>query len=219
MIINVNGIDLFYEKTGSGHPVLLLHGNGEDHHIFDALAAKLSAHYSLYLVDSRNHGESGKSGDFSYGAMAADILGLINALGISPHIVGFSDGAIIALLLAMKHGGTFSKLALLGPNLSPADFTDESLDYIRNAYAASPDPLLKLMLEEPNIKPGELAGIENEALVIGGEDDIFNPETFPMIAAALPNAGLKIMAGHSHDSYINGSDLLYGDLKAFLGGA
>jgi pimeloyl-ACP methyl ester carboxylesterase len=63
MIIQVNGTALFYEKSGAGSPVILLHGNGEDHHIFDALAAKLESGFTVYSVDSRNHGQSEKTDD------------------------------------------------------------------------------------------------------------------------------------------------------------
>ena len=217
MTVNVNGITLFYEKAGTGHPLLLLHGNGEDHHIFDALAPRLFSRHTVYALDSRNHGRSGRSDNFSYEVMAEDTLGLVRALGLErPHIVGFSDGAIIALVMAMRAGGELGGLALLGPNLSPADFKDECRAEIETEYARTGDPLLRLMLEEPNLSPRDLAALENNTLVIGGEDDIFRPDTFKTIAGAIPDARLLILAGHTHDSYIAGSDLLYELFAAFF---
>ena len=59
MIAHVNGIDLFYEKAGEGRPLLLVHGNGEDHTIFDEAAAELAGSFTCYAVDSRCHGQSG----------------------------------------------------------------------------------------------------------------------------------------------------------------
>ncbi|MDR1019813.1 MAG: alpha/beta hydrolase [Synergistaceae bacterium] len=217
MIIDVNGTVLFYEKSGSGPPLILLHGNGEDHHIFDKLSAKLERDFTLYAVDSRNHGQSEKTGDYSYDTMAEDIYGFIEALGLGrAGLIGFSDGAVISLILAMNHGGAVNKMALLGVNLKPDDFTEESYKFIKDTYEETKDPLFKLMLEEPNIEQDAVKGIDIPALVIAAENDIFKPETFTDLAAALPDATLKIMAGHGHDSYIAGQDLLYPDLLSFF---
>lgn len=68
MIIQTNGISLFYQVSGSGEPMLLLHGNGEDHQIFTELAVKLAEHYTVYAIDSRNP----KTDDYSYETMVND---------------------------------------------------------------------------------------------------------------------------------------------------
>ena len=80
MIAHVNGIDLFYEKAGEGRPLLLVHGNGEDHTIFDEAAAELAGSFTCYAVDSRCHGQSGGSGALHYWDMAADMLAFLEAL-------------------------------------------------------------------------------------------------------------------------------------------
>lgn len=221
MNILVNGVSLFYERSGvlgsSLPPLLLLHGNGEDHHIFDALAEKLQNDFTLYAIDSRNHGQSGKTADYSYETMAEDVRRFISALHLTkPHIIGFSDGAIVALLLAIGHGKTIGKIALLGVNLQPDDFTAEHYQSLIETYHANHDPLVKLMLEQPDIKLDATRRVKNPTLIVAAEHDLFKPKMFTNLAAAMPSATLKTMAGHNHDSYIVGQDILYADLRRFF---
>ncbi len=217
MHIKVNGISLFYEILGSGSPLILLHGNGEDHHIFDKLASKLAEHFTVYSIDSRGHGQSQKNVEISYEAMAADVGCFNKALGLErANLLGFSDGAIISLILAMKQPALVNRMALLGVNLKPGDFTEESFRYIEDTYLETKDPLFKLMLEQPDIELDEVKAVHTPVLLVAGEHDVFRPETFLELEAALPNAQLKVMAGHDHDSYVVGQDLLYADLMEFF---
>jgi pimeloyl-ACP methyl ester carboxylesterase len=215
----VNAIELFYEKCGKGSPLLLLHGNGEDCHIFDELSARLKDDFTVYRIDSRNHGLSSKTGVYSYDVMAEDIYCFIKKLKLAPAgVLGFSDGAIVTLLLALKHREAISKMAVLGANLKPQDFTEESLGFINDTYGKTKNPLYKLMLEQPDIELDGLKAVKTPALVIGAENDIFKPETFANIAAALENSELMIMKGHEHDSYIAHNDVLYPDIVRFFKG-
>ncbi|MFR9165697.1 MAG: alpha/beta fold hydrolase [Dysgonomonas sp.] len=217
MKIEVNGIYLNYTKAGKGKNLILLHGNGEDHHIFDKLINKLKNDFTVYALDSRNHGKSSKTDDYSYGSMSGDIYEFIKKLELKEvSVVGFSDGAIIALLLAMKHKNIFNKVALLGVNLKPSDFKKNIFKEIEKAYQATNDPLLKMMLEEPNIELDALKGIITPTLVVAGQNDLFYRKTFTDIVAVLPNASLKIMKGYDHGSYIVDQDILAPDLKDFL---
>lgn len=218
MKITVGDITLNYTKQGNGTPLILLHGNGEDHHIFDKLAHLLKENYTVYAVDSRNHGESSKTDDYSYTAMAVDIQGFIGNLGLKDvSVVGFSDGAIIALTLAIHTPDLFEKMVLLGINLKPSDFKDENLAWLSDEYKKTGDPLLKLMLEQPDIELEQLRNIATPTLVVAAEDDLFKPELFESIVATMPDAELLIMAGYEHDSYVTGQDILYPYLKSFLG--
>ncbi len=220
MKIDVNGTTLFFEKSGGGTPLILLHGNGQDHSIFDKLAAKLEAHFTIYALDSRRHGQSAKAeGDLSYGEMAEDVYAFIEALSLGRvNIVGFSDGAIITLLLAMKHSECVEKMVLLGVNLKPEDFTERSYQFIKETYEKTGDPLFKLMLEQPDIELADVAKVNIPTLLIAAEKEICKAETFPRLAAAMPDASLKIMAGHKHETYIVHQDILYPDLLAFFTG-
>ncbi|MDU5333346.1 alpha/beta hydrolase [Enterococcus sp.] len=218
MNIHTNGISLFYQVSGSGEPMLLLHGNGEDHQIFTELGAKLADHYTVYAIDSRNHGQSQKTEDYSYETMVNDIFGFIEELDLGPvDLVGFSDGAIIGLMLAMKEPMLIKKMALLGVNLKPEDFTEESYQFVKETYEETKDPLFKLMLEQPNIELEEVRKVVTPTLLIRADGDIFKPETYINLLATLPNATLKIMNDHDHASYISNQDMLYPHLMDFFG--
>jgi len=217
MKIAVGDITLNYTEQGNGTPLILLHGNGEDHHIFDKLANLLKEDYTVYAVDSRNHGESSKTDEYSYVTMAEDIQGFIKDLGLkSVSVVGFSDGAIIALTLAIQNPGLFDKMVLLGVNLKPSDFKDENIAWLSDEYKRTSGPLLKLMMEQPDIELEQLRSVTTPTLVVAGEDDLYKPELFESIVAAMPDAKLIIMTGHDHDSYVTGQDILYPYLKSFL---
>ncbi|MDR1870650.1 MAG: alpha/beta hydrolase [Deltaproteobacteria bacterium] len=217
MFIKVNGARLFYEKTGAGSPLILLHGNSEDHHIFDKIAGKLANRFTVYALDSRAQGESEKTGDISYALMAEDVYSFIQELGLGQvNIIGFSDGAIIAVLLGLKRLEVLNRVALLGLNLNPQDFTDEGREIVKSIIAKDDSPVLALMLKEPDIQLASLAEIKVPALVVAGENDIFKPKIFPAIAKALPQAELKIIKGHDHMSYIVDNDMLYDDFVQFF---
>lgn len=217
MKIAVNNIELAYEKTGNGEPLILLHGNGEDHHIFDVITEKLKNHFTVYAIDSRNHGESTKTEEYSYETMSKDIYSFIETLKLGKvNLAGFSDGGIISLILAMNQGKCIHKMALLGPNLKPDDFTEESYELIKKEYEETKDPLFKLMLEQPHIELDDVKDVKTKTLVIGAEHDIFKPELFVDLANALPNGELMIMNGHEHGSYIVNQDILYADLLRFF---
>lgn len=217
MQIQVNNITLHYQLEGTGEPLLLLHGNGEDHTIFEPLTKKLAEKFSVYAIDSRNHGQSSKTDDFSYQSMAEDIVAFIEKLDLkNVSLVGFSDGAIIAALIEINKPKTFNKIALLGINLKPSDFKPENLAYLKEEYAKNNDPLFKMMLEEPNIELESLKNINCPTLLVKAEDELFNDSLYEGMMKTLPNAQLLTMKGHDHASYVVESDALYSDLINFL---
>lgn len=217
MKIRVNGITIHFEKTGSGKALLLLHGNGEDHHIFDELARKLEKHYTIYSIDSRNHGESEKSGEYSYLTMTEDMLAFIEAIGEETvSLLGFSDGAIIGLMMAIRNQHLFDHLILLGVNLKPTDFKEKAYLSIQKNYEESGDPLLKLMLEEPTISLDDVRDIQVPTLIIAAEKEFFKPETYTDLVEAMPQSTFMLMEGHKHETYINHSAILYPDIVNFI---
>ena len=119
MYIKLGNVNLYYEQSGSGRPLILLHGNGENHHIFDELSRSLSGVYSVYLLDSRRHGKSSKA-PVGYGLMTEDVARFIQEMGLEkPALLGFSDGGIIGLKLASQYPDLLSALIAAGPNCNP----------------------------------------------------------------------------------------------------
>lgn len=217
MEVTIDNITLNYIKEGEGEPVILLHGNGEDHRIFDKLIEKLKNDFTVYALDSRNHGLSSKTDRFNYEVMADDLAAFLKALQLEkPSVVGFSDGAIICLLSAIKQNQIFDKMILSGINLRPSDFKKDCYIYLQEEYNKTKDPLLKLMLEEPDINLKDLLNIHVPTLVVAADDDLFEEKVFHSIVETMPDAQLKIMTGHKHDTYITHQDILYPIVKQFI---
>ena len=215
--IKVNGIQLFYAQQGKGEPLIFLHGNGEDHHTFDPLIAKLANHFTCYAIDSRNHGQSEMTDQFHYQTMMDDLYAFITAMQFEKvNIIGFSDGSIITMLLAMQHPKLVHQAILLGPNLKPSDFTDACTRYVERLYKNDPNPLYKMMLDEPNIEAEDLQNIQAKVLIIGGENDLYKAGTFEKIHENIQKSNLLILENHDHSSYIFQNDMIYADVINFL---
>lgn len=217
MFITVNGIRLFYEKEGSGPALILLHGNGEDHTTFDALAEALKPYFTIYAIDSRNHGQSQQTDIYDYTVMSEDVFAFITAFTLAPvSIVGFSDGGIIALLLALHHPEVVYKMALLGANLCPNDLLPAVLQDMQRIYEETKSPLFQLMLTQPHISLSEIKAVQTPTLLIAGEHDIIRLSLYEEMKSTMPNASVFIVEGHDHSSYIEHNDILSGTLISFF---
>lgn len=218
MILSLPDINLFYEKTGQGPPVVLLHGNGEDHTIFAPLVKTLAQTHTLYALDSRGHGQSGGSGAaLSYEQMAEDAAAFIQTLHLEPPVLlGFSDGAIVGLLVALRYPTLLAKLVSCGANTNPKELKKWFLLLIRLGYLFTRDPKLKLMLTQPNITQKQLANISIPTLVLAASRDILYTRYTKQLAANIPNSRLRILPGETHASYILHSNRLCAALQDFL---
>lgn len=216
--LTVNGVTLHYEVVGEGKPVVLVHGNGEDHHLFDVEIEQLAAAgYKVYAPDSRGHGANEPLSEYHYADMAEDIYQFIKALDLGrPAFYGFSDGGIIGLLLILNHPDCLSALAISGTNLSPEGTTPDFIEEITAMNEKERNPLVTLMLTEPHIDPEALKGISIPVLVTAGEYDLILESETKKIAEMIPDATLKILEGHDHGSYIAGSEIMGELLIGFL---
>ena len=217
MIARVNNVELYYEKAGRGRPLVMVHGNGEDHSIFNEAVALLRERFTCYALDSRGHGRSSRDLPLHYRAMAADVCAFLEALELRDVLFyGFSDGGIVGLLAA---GMTerITGLAVSGANLSPRGVKESLRLRIALENLLRPNPLLQLMLREPDISDEELRRIRAKTLVLAGSGDLIRERETRHIAETVPGASLRILPGEDHGSYIVHSEKIARILLAFGG--
>ncbi|MCR5576950.1 MAG: alpha/beta hydrolase [Oscillospiraceae bacterium] len=202
MIAHVNGIDLFYEKTGEGRPLVMVHGNSEDHTIFNEAVELLKESFTCYCPDSRSHGQSTKVGELHYEDMAEDFIAFLEALDLHDVVFyGFSDGGIIGILAAAKCA-RITTLITSGANLTPNGAKPALRLLGRTIYLFTKDPKMALMLREPWIGDDVLHSIKAKTLVLAGSKDLVTEKETRQIAAGIPGAELRILEGEGHGSYI-----------------
>jgi pimeloyl-ACP methyl ester carboxylesterase len=217
MYIHVNGINIWYEKSGSGYPIVLLHGNSEKHEIFKVLVSQLSDKFTVYALDSRNHGKSGKSPELSYEIMTEDVAAFIRELKLEkPILYGFSDGGILGIMIAFKYPDLLSKMVISGANTSPDSVKPIGVKIFKIIYALTKDVKAKMLLTEPHITDEQLGRIEIPVLVLAGEKDLVKEEDTKHIAAMIKNSKLCIIPKEGHASYVVRSPKLYGYIKDFI---
>ncbi|MEY8352218.1 alpha/beta hydrolase [Lachnospiraceae bacterium 54-53] len=217
MYVEVNGIRLFYEVRGKGPALILVHGNGEDHRIFDETALLLETDHTVYALDSRDHGKSSPVKTLGYDAMAEDVVEFVKALGLErPAFCGFSDGGIIGILAASGHPDLFSKLVLCGANACPQGLKASWLIFFTLLEKMTHDTKILMMLKEPHISGKELERISIPTLVLAGERDMIRESHTRFLASKIKNSRLKILPGEGHGSYVIHSRKLYYIMKKFL---
>ncbi|MFT3980034.1 MAG: alpha/beta hydrolase [Ferruginibacter sp.] len=205
--------NIYYETYGAGEPLLLLHGNGGSIQSFKGEIPELAKHFKVIAVDTRAQGKSTDSStaDFSYELFADDMKTLIDQLQLAKvNIIGWSDGANTALLLAMQHPDRISKMVLMGANLNPSAeaISSKIIKEVKSGIAElqnSADPkekttlrLIEMLLKEPNIPVEDLAKIKAKTLVMAGQKDLVLEKHTRLIADHIPHARLKIVKGATH---------------------
>lgn len=209
-IVKSGSADIFYEIHGeSGEYLTLLHGNGESMQRMHRQIEYFEKNYRVLAIDSRGHGQSGfGQGSLNLSTMALDVENVLEGLGIErTSLLGFSDGANIAMLFAMKRPDMVNKLILVGGNLKPSGMQPGIFLAVETAYyltkaAGVFDKRLRLehefyflMAKEPNINPSELKRIKAKTLVIAGDKDMIKPSHTRLIAESIPNAELFMPKG------------------------
>ena len=215
MFCAVNGVKLWVRVTGEGAPLVLLHGNGEDHTIFDELTRAIGSEFRVYAPDLRCHGRSG-AGALDYDEMTRDVSELIRLEGLDrPLVVGFSDGGIIGLKLAAEEPARIGGLIACGANAEPEGLKKSFLLAARARYLATRSKKLKLMLTGPHIPEGTLNAIRVPVLIAAGEKDVVRLQETLRIRNAIPGAELRIFDGADHDGYVAGSARLANTVRVF----
>lgn len=206
-------IPLYYSETGSTYPLILLHGNNEDSDYFKFQREYFSKTRRVIAVDTRGHGRSPRGeGEFSLSRFADDLKDFFDSLGLEKaDILGFSDGANIALIFALRYPGYVNRLILNGANLFPLGVKmshqlPTEIGYLasgllagRSEKALRRHEMLGLMVNEPNIGGAELKTLEMPVLVIAGTDDMIKERHTRYIARCIKNSRLVFIKG---DHYI-----------------
>ena len=203
-------IRLYYQEKGKGRPLVLLHGNGEDGSYFRHQMEYFSPQYRVLAVDTRGHGQSPRgTAPFTMSQFAQDLKTLLDELEINaPILLGFSDGANIAMKFALQYPERLTALILNGGNLHPQGikrgvqlpielgYRAVRLFAGRSQEARRNMEILGLMVHEPNLKPQELSAIQAPTLVIAGARDMVKTAHTREIAAHIPHARLAILPGY-----------------------
>ena len=199
-----------YIELGEGFPLILLHGNGEDVSYFAHQMEPFAKHFRVIAIDTRGHGQTPRgNAPFTIRQFAEDLLGFMDQQRIEKaHILGFSDGGNIAMVFAMARPERVEKLILDGANLDAAGVKRSIQIPIEIGYriakifaGKSPDAkknaeLLGLMVNDPNVKPEELAQIQCPTLVIAGSKDMIKEDHTRLIARSIPGAQMVIIPGN-----------------------
>ena len=217
--LDVNGVKLYYETYGEGEPLLMIHGNGGSFSCFENQVLEFSKHFKVVLVDCRGRGNSSyqKGIELTFDLLVEDINLFLDKLNIQKtSILGWSDGGIIGLLLAIKHPEKVNKLITSGANIFPEgviyfeDMKKTTIDLEKNNKYHENDlaiDLNNLDLKYPNLKFTDLNVIKSKTLIIAGDHDIIKSEHTLKIYESIPNAQLAILPNSSHSALIENPKL------------
>jgi len=212
-----------YVVDGAGDALVLLHGGLSNRDDFDAQLAELTARYRVWRPDRRGHGTTPDApGPITYDNMADDTIEFLETVvGEPAHLIGYSDGAMVGVLVALCRPDLVRKLVLMGLYVNRegeaewfgryvASATASAVPAsIRSAYdARSPDgpahfdevagKVLHLWRTEPNLPVEALRDLTVPTLLLQGDDDIVTLEHGVAMARAIPDAQLAVVPGASH---------------------
>jgi pimeloyl-ACP methyl ester carboxylesterase len=239
--VDAGGVRTYYEVSGEGETLILLHGGLCTVEMFDAQTAGLVATYRVFNPERRGHGRTPDvEGPITYENMAQDTIAFVEALGLGPsHLVGWSDGALVALLVALRRSDLVQKLVLIGQNVNAEGARPEFLalaemmtretfpPIFEQTYAAvSPDgpehfpivfeKMVRLWRADPGIALRELEAVTAPTLVLVGDDDAVTIEHAAAMQRALPDSQLAVVPGTSHALPLEKPDLVNRLIADFL---
>jgi pimeloyl-ACP methyl ester carboxylesterase len=222
----IRGSQIFYQTSGDGEPLLLLHGGFGTVEDFSSQIPELSKHFRVIAFERPGHGHTADTNQpFSFDTMTEYAIEFIEALGLRPsNLMGWSDGAIIALLISISRPDLVKRLVSVGGMFNTSSVPAQDQDWIRKAAPesfrksqpmvvkrydeAAPDgpahfPIVfektkKLWLTEPDIRREELAKITAPTLVMAGDRDAIIPEHTLELFRSIKGAQLSVIPGTTH---------------------
>ena len=223
-------IVLHHIEQGSGEPLILLHGNGEDAGYFVHQMEPFSRHFRVIAVDTRGHGQTPRGeAPFTIRQFAEDLRVFMDTQGIvKASILGFSDGGNIAMVFALKYPERVDRLILNGANLDASGVKRSVQIPIEIGYrfaklfagksgeARLHAEMLGLMVNDPNVRPEDLSAIKAKTLVVAGTKDMIKEGHTRLIADSIPGSRLVFIEG---DHFIANKcpDEFNREVLAFLG--
>lgn len=234
-----DGARIWYASYGSGRPVILLHGGlGHSGNWGYQLPALVAAGRRVILIDSRGHGRSTRDArPFTYELMASDVLAVMDALQLGQAaMVGWSDGACTALVLAMQAPARVSGVFFFGCNMDPSGtretvqsspalercFGRHAQDYAQlsatpGGFAEFAEAVGRMMKTEPNYAASELAQIRTRVAIVQSEHDEFiKPEHAAYLSRCIRGSELIVLSGVSHFAPLQRPEWFNSALLAFL---
>ena len=219
----VNGIKIWYATFGKGEPVILLHGGLANSNYWGHQVPVLAERYRVIVMDSRGHGRSTRDErPYGYELMASDVIGLMDFLKIpKAAVVGWSDGAILGLEIALRHRARLSKLYAFAANSDPSGVKDvdkspvftafiaraekeyEALSATPGQYKPFLEQISRMWATQPHYTAADLNGITTPTWIVDADhDEAIKRENTEFMAAQIPGAGLLIQPEVSHFSFL-----------------
>lgn len=208
----VNGIKMYYEIYGEGEPLLMLHGNGQSISAFMNQVDDFSKKYKVIIVDCRERGKStyDKTKELTFDIQVEDLKQFLDQQNIKKvKILGWSDGGILAILMALQHPDLVDKIACSGANIFPEGIIDEDIKDSKETLAKLIKEnkngknnvyidLYNLDLKYPNLKYEDLKAIQCPSLIVAGDKDVIKTEHTVKIAESIPKGQLAILPNSTH---------------------
>jgi pimeloyl-ACP methyl ester carboxylesterase len=237
--VEVNGASIWYAVFGpsGGVPVVLLHGGLANSNYWGNQVPALAATHQVIVIDSRGHGRSTRSAaPYGYELMASDVLGVMDKLGVKQAaIVGWSDGAIIGLSLAMHHPDRVARLFAFAANSDPSGVKDvdkspvfqqfiargekeyEALSATPKEYKKFVEEISRMWASQPHWTKDDLAKITVPTWIVDGDhDEAIERSNTELMAGAIPKAGLLLQPEVSHFSMLQDPAQFTADIQHFL---
>jgi pimeloyl-ACP methyl ester carboxylesterase len=223
---NIHGHRIYYAERGNGPTLVFLHGGGDSgEHSFVRQLGVFSEHHFIVAPDQVGQGRTPDTpGPLSYTGMMEDTAELLKVLKLRKvDVVGFSDGGILALMLAIRYPELVRRLVISGVNVAPEGLRPEDLEELRATQSRKPktidEKLAHLWFTSPTeaeLNLGLLARISQPVLLISGDRDAVTLEHTLKIFHALPDAQLCILPGTDHATFSGRSDWLNPIINEFL---
>ncbi len=206
-----DGARIYVKILGEGEDLLLLHGNGDDSNFFEKQIREFKKFYRVIAMDTRGHGKSDRSKDLNMEDLSLDVLDVLDFLKIEKiNLLGFSDGANLALTFAKNFPNRIKRLILNSPNkeFSQVKFIPRVLSYIfyYNLLFLSKIftsleyyfSVYSLNFSQLKIKDSEYEKFDFPVLILAGERDLIYLENFYKIAKKIKKSKLYIIKNHGH---------------------